>query len=235
MSLRAIAVLVTSAAAWIALIRVAGSDMASARSFMPAWALMMSAMMLPAVAPVASLYVRTIPAKPRRQLAFVAGYALTWGATAPAAYGISLVVQHMIAPHPLAARFTAAGIFAACGAYQLTPLKDKCLRHCRSPIGQLMRYASYGGPARDLRVGIHHGAYCVGCCWALMLVLFAFGTMSLFAALGLTVLVATEKLTPVGRQVSRLASWAALVLAAAALVVPGIAAGLQPMGPTPGM
>ncbi|HSF27157.1 MAG TPA: DUF2182 domain-containing protein, partial [Actinomycetes bacterium] len=192
-------------------------------------------MMLPAVAPVASLYVRTIPdGSHRRLLGFVAGYLLVWTASAVPAYALSLLVMHQISPHPTAARLTAAGIFAVCGVYQLTGLKDRCLRHCRSPLGQLMRYASYDGPGRDLRVGLHHAAYCLGCCWALMLLLFAFGTMTLLAALGLCVLVVVEKLAPAGRQVSRLIGVAALGLAVVALFVPELAPGLAPMMPSPG-
>jgi predicted metal-binding membrane protein len=231
----AVALLVLAAAAWITLALVAGSDMTAASTFLPAWALMMTAMMLPAVAPVASLYVRTIPGGSQvRLLGFVAGYLLVWSVSAVPAYALSLLVMHQISPHPLAARLTAAGIFAVCGVYQLTGLKDRCLRHCRSPLGQLMRYASYDGPARDLRVGMHHAAYCLGCCWALMLLLFAFGTMTLLAALGLCVLVVMEKLSPAGRQVSRLISVAALGLAVVALFAPAIAPGLAPMMAPPG-
>ena len=95
---------------------------------------------------------------------------------------------------------------------------------------------SYDGPARDLRVGMHHAAYCLGCCWALMLLLFAFGTMSLLAALSLCVLLVVEKLAPVGRQFSRLVGLVALGLAVVALFVSAIAPGLSPMmAPSGGM
>lgn len=228
---RTVVVLVAAAAAWVALIGLVGSDMSSARAFMPAWALMMTAMMLPAVAPVASLYTRMISSSSVRMVAFLLGYLVVWAATALPAYGLSVVVQHGVAPHPAAARVTGAAIFALCGVYQLSGLKDRCLRHCRSPIGQLMRYGSYAGRARDFRVGLHHAAYCLGCCWTLMLLLFAFGTMALLAALGLAVVVALEKLTPFGQRVARLTGWAALALAVAALAVPALAPGLAPMSP----
>ena len=149
---RAVALLAFAAAAWITLTLVAGSDMTTAASFLPAWALMMAAMMLPAVAPVASLYVRTIPGGNHRRLGgFVAGYLLVWIASAVPAYGLSLLVMHQVSPHPPAARWTAAGIFAVCGIYQLTGLKDRCLRHCRSPLGQLMRYVVRRTRARPAR------------------------------------------------------------------------------------
>ena len=74
--------------------------------------------------------------------------------------------------------------FAAAGLYQLTPLKDLCLSHCRSPLGLLLHYGSYRGKARDLRVGVHHGGYCLGCCWALMVILIAVGVMNIAAMVG---------------------------------------------------
>lgn len=229
-SWHAVVVLVAAGVAWLGLVQLAGSDMTSARAFIPAWALMMTAMMLPAVALVASLYTRTItPPSWARQATFLLGYLVVWVGTALPAYGLSVLVQHAVTPHPTVARVTGAAIFGLCGAYQLSGLKDRCLRHCRSPLGQLMRYASYAGRARDLRVGLHHAAYCLGCCWALMLLLFAFGTMALLAALGLTVVVVLEKLTPFGPRVARVTGWLALGLAVAALAVPELAPGLAPM------
>jgi predicted metal-binding membrane protein len=191
-------------------------------------------MMLPAVAPVAALYAATLRRRrAARLLAFAGGYLAVWAATAGPAYALSTLVDDGVAPHPLARRLTAAAIFACCGVYQLTPLKERCLRHCRSPLAQLLRYASFTGRARDLRVGAFHAAYCLGCCWALMLLLVAFGTMSLGAALALAALVAAEKLTPWGPAVARLAGWAALALAVTALVVPGVAPGLAPSDMAP--
>ncbi len=75
---------------------------------------------------------------------------------------------------------TAAGVAAylGCGLYQLSPLKYRCLAHCRSPLSLFLKYSSYQGLLRDFRVGAHHGAYCLGCCWALMVVLLALGAMS---------------------------------------------------------
>jgi hypothetical protein len=74
----------------------------------------------------------------------------------------------------------AVAVFAACGVYQVSSLKDRWLAHCRSPLGLLMHYASYRGRSRDLRVG-HNGAYCVGCCWGLMVILIAVGVMNVAA------------------------------------------------------
>ena len=94
-------------------------------------------------------------------------------------------------------------VFAAAGLYQLSPLKDRCLAHCRSPLGLLLHYGSYQGRSRDLRVGVHHGGYCLGCCWALMVILIAVGVMNMAAMVGLAALVLTEKVWRWGPLASR--------------------------------
>ena len=98
---------------------------------------------------------------------------------------------------PASSRISPAGL------YQLSPLKYRCLSHCRSPLSLFFHYSSYQGPLRDLRVGAHHGAYCLGCCWALMLVLLALGAMSLVPMLILAVVVLTEKLWSRGEAFAR--------------------------------
>jgi predicted metal-binding membrane protein len=225
----ALALLLAAAAAWAALATgTAGMD--SMAAFLPAWSVMMAAMMLPAVTPVAALYARTLRAGSRLRLySFAGGYLLVWALTALPAYAAWTGLRDAVLPHPLAARLIASGVFGLCGIYQLTPLKERCLSHCRSPLGLLMRYASYRGAARDLRAGAHHAGYCLGCCWALMLLLFAFGAMSLPAAAGLTAVVVAEKLSPWGRAVSRIVGVTALVLAVLVLAVPALAPGLAPM------
>jgi predicted metal-binding membrane protein len=121
----------------------------------------------------------------------------------------------------------AAAIFLACGVYQLTPLKDRCLRHCRSPLGLLLHYGNYKGPVRDVRVGVHHGAYCAGCCVGLMALLVAFGLMNLLAMAGLVAVVIAEKYWRYGVVLSRAVGVAALVAAVAVFWVPGLAPGLR--------
>jgi predicted metal-binding membrane protein len=225
----AAALLLVAVGAWVALASLAMTSMDAASTFIPAWALMMTAMMLPAVAPVAALYARTLDGRRRRLVLFSLGYLTAWALTSLPAYGVWLLVDHRVRVHPLAARITGAAIFAAVGLYQLTPLKERCLRHCRSPFGQLMRYASWRGRGRDFVVGLHHAAYCIGCCWALMLLLFAFGAMTIAAALGLAAVVIVEKLSPWGAWVSRAVGVAALVWAGVVLVAPDAAPGLAPM------
>ncbi len=136
-------------------------------------------------------------------------------------------------PRTNAAVWTAAGVAAylACGVYQLSPLKYRCLRHCRSPLSLFFHYSSYQGPLRDLRVGLHHGAYCLGCCWGLMVVLLALGAMSIVPMVVLAAVVLTEKLWSRGEAFSRLVGVACLVLAVATIWYPGLAPGFQPAVP----
>ncbi|MFO1352356.1 MAG: DUF2182 domain-containing protein [Gammaproteobacteria bacterium] len=155
----------------------------SALVFLPLWIAMMVAMMFPAVAPVVSLYAALVE---RRRAGgevaaptwiFVAGYLAVWSLCGVGAYLLARVVPAlgMMAPglhldHPL----LAGGVLILAGAYQLTPLKQICPRHCRSPLGVIMNHWR-PGMIGALRMGFLHGAYCLGCCWALMLVLFAGG------------------------------------------------------------
>jgi len=94
------------------------------------------------------------------------------------AYGLAWLAGWLTGKHPGAAHILAVATFAACGVYQLSRLKDRCLAHCRSPLGLLLHYGSYRGKLRDLRAGVHHGAYCLGCCWGLMVILVAVGVMN---------------------------------------------------------
>lgn len=235
LTLPGIAVLVVTALlAWGALVQVRANDTTAVAAFIPVWVLMMTAMMLPSVTPVAGMYARTLrSARSWRLVAFAAGYLAVWTLTALPAYAASALVRHAVLPHPLAARLVGAGVFAVCGGYQLTPYKDRCLRHCRSPLAQLMRYVGFTGRTRDLRVGVHHAGYCLGCCWALMLVLFGLGAMNLVAALGLAVLIAAEKYLPWGPRLSRVVGVLALGWAVVVLIAPGAAPGLQPMPDQP--
>ena len=91
-------------------------------------------------------------------------------------------------------RCAGVAAYLACGLYQLSSLKLRCLRHCRSPLSLFFHCSSFRGRLRDLRVGAHHGAYCLGCCWALMVVLLALGAMSVVPMLVLAAVVVTEKL-----------------------------------------
>ncbi len=175
------------------------------------WAVMMFAMMLPSVTPTVMIYerVRAKRAEAGRPFVptggFVAGYLLIW-------VGFSLVATMLnwwlhtsgelssmmghVAPAVGGMLLIVAGVF------QWTPLKNACLKHCRSPMGFLMTHWREG-VIGALRMGLHHGAYCLGCCWMLMVILFVLGVMNLPWVAALTIVVLAEKVLPAGLYLSR--------------------------------
>jgi predicted metal-binding membrane protein len=196
-------------------------------AFVGVWTLMMAAMMMPSIAPVAALYARSFGAdRPRRLVVFAAGYLLVWAAAGLPAFAVAWAIDHLAEAGGVATRAVVAGLFLAVAVYQLTPLKRMCLEHCRSPLAQLLHYASFRGRLRDLRVGAHHAAFCLGCCWALMMLLVALGTMNLLVMVGLAAFVLLEKYAPHGVVFSRFAAVAAGVLAVAAIASPQAFLGL---------
>jgi predicted metal-binding membrane protein len=227
--------LIAAAAAWAGTIALAhrmtgmsGTMGLGLAVFVPVWTLMMAAMMLPSVSPVASLYARTVQTNRTARIAgLVAGYLGVWAAAGVPAYGLAWLTGWLTGKHPGTAHILAVAIFAACGVYQLSRLKDRCLAHCRSPLGLLLHYGSYRGRLRDLRAGAHHGAYCLGCCWGLMVILIAVGVMNLLAMVGLAAVVLIEKTWRWGPAVGRLAGVAALALAIAVIWFPWLAPGLH--------
>jgi predicted metal-binding membrane protein len=200
--------------------------------FVPVWTLMMAAMMLPSVTPTASLYAKTFrDNRAVRTTGLVVGYLAVWAAAGVPAYGLARLAGWLTGKHPSAAHIMAVAVFAVCGLYQLTGLKDRCLRHCRSPLGLLLHYGSYQGRSRDLRVGARHGAYCLGCCWGLMVILIAVGVMNVVAMIGLAALVLAEKAWRWGPAAGRLAGTAVLALAVATIWLPWLAPGLHAAPP----
>ena len=207
-----------------------------AGSFAAVWALMMAAMMLPSAAPFASLYSRTFTdGRGSRLGAFASGYLIVWTLAALPAYGLAWLAGRLAGGHPAAATAAAVAIFAACGAYQLTPLKDRCLARCRSPLGFMLKLGAYRGRTRDLRAGLYHGTFCLACCWALMAVLVAFGLMNVIAMVVLAGAVLAEKTWARGARFSRALGIAALALAIAVIFEPGLAPGLHYAAGTGGM
>lgn len=215
---------------------MAGAMGLGAGSFAAVWALMMAAMMLPSVAPFASLYVRTLEDRRGLRLAgFASGYLIVWILAGLPAYGLARLAGRLAGAHPTAATVLAVAIFAACGAYQLTPLKGWCLARCRSPLGFVLKLGGYRGRTRDLRAGLRHGAFCLACCWALMALLAAFGLMNLIAMVVLAVAVLVEKTWARGPLFARGLGIAALVLAVVVVFEPGLAPGLHHVGSQGGM
>lgn len=196
-------------------------------AFVGVWLLMMVAMMLPAVSPVARLYTRTMPT-PRtvRVAAFLCGYLLVWAAAGLPAFALAWGAGRLATNQPATARVSAVATFLAVAAYQVSPLKEVCLRACRSPLGLLLRYANLTGRLRDLRVGAHHGLYCLGCCWALFASLIALGMMNVLAMVALAGAVTAEKLWSHGIGLSRLLALAAVGVAVLVAVHPEWATGL---------
>ncbi len=186
------------------------------------WAAMMVAMMLPSALPTILIFHSAVQNDPkvssprRRMFAFVAGYIFAWfgfsvGATL-LQWGLAeaaLLSPMMVSASP----WLGGAILIVAGVYQWTPLKHACLQQCRSPLAFLMEHWQPGMP-RALRLGLRHGLRCVGCCWALMLLLFVGGVMSLLWIGAITAFVLMEKLAPYGAQGGRLAGLA-LVIAGA--------------------
>ena len=233
----AAALLALAAGAWAATVAISrgmaampGTMGLGLAAFAAVWTLMMAAMMLPSVTPVASLYARTVPPGPSRiprAGALVAGYLLVWAAAGLPGYGLAWAAGRLVGSYPAAAHALAVAVYAACGAYQFSSLKARCAAHCRSPIALLLHYGSYRGRLRDLRAGAHHGAYCLGCCWALMVVLVAVGVMNVLAMAALAFFVLVEKTSARGEAAGRVAGVVALGLAVATVWAPWLAPGLH--------
>jgi predicted metal-binding membrane protein len=196
-------------------------------AFLAMWVAMMVAMMLPSVAPTAMLWVRARHVTGLRAVSFVAGYLIAWALYGVAAYAVLLGAGRLTERAPEAATWVGAAVLAAAGIYQLTPLKQRCLKHCRSPVGSLLHYGGYEGATADLRVGLHHGLYCVGCCWALMAILVVVGVMNIAVMALLALVVLAEKVWRGGETVARVAGFALLVAAVLAPFYPWLLPGLR--------
>lgn len=212
------------------------SSLGSLGWFLGTWVVMMAAMMLPSVAPTIALYSRLQRASsPLSPWLFAAGYLLTWAAAGLLAYGIGRTA-HAVLGDTLSwhrsGRTIAGATLLVAAVYELTPLKDVCLGHCRSPLGALL------GSWRDgrlgaVRMGLRNGAWCVGCCWALMAALFALGVMSLTWMALVAAIIAVEKMLPWRGVVTFAAAGLLLGLGLLLLVAPQMLPGLTaPSGMT---
>jgi predicted metal-binding membrane protein len=185
-----------------------GTDMGAFGWFLGIWVTMMAAMMLPSAAPMVLLFDRVSGERARRggdplpTWIFVAGYLATWTAYGLAAYGLYRLVASFefgFLDWDRGGPWIAGIAVAVAGIYELTPLKSVCLRHCRSPL----HYVLGGwreGRLGAMRMGAEHGAYCVGCCWGLMVVLFALGVMSLVWMGIVAALIFAQKVLPFGER-----------------------------------
>lgn len=165
--------------------------------FVASWTLMMMAMMLPSAAPFILLYRKG--ASTPQTVRLIAGYILIWALAGLPAYFAMKDLPMSVGP----------GALALAGVYQLTPVKNACLRRCRSPADFLIQKWGTGA----FRLGAEHGFWCFGCCWALMMVLVLVGAMGMAWVIGLAAVVAIEKLTRHGLVWARITGVAFIVTA----------------------
>jgi predicted metal-binding membrane protein len=190
--------------------------------FAATWVAMMVAMMFPAAAPMVLLYGRMRQQDPTSVTLFTASYIALWFAFGAVAYLLCAAVEDATSRSAWVAMNwgrVGGGLLVVAGAYQLTPLKDVCLRHCRSPLAFVMSHWR-DGRAGAINMGLTHGLYCMGCCWLLFLILIPLGVMNVAAMAAVALLVFMEKVAPWGKPAG--------VAAGSALVVAGIAVVIDP-------
>ena len=210
----------------------AGWSFAGLLVFVTVWTIMMVAMMLPAAAPMILIFAAAQARRDRHVAVptwiFVAGYILVWAAAGLGAYVLDQAFTELLKSHASIDRVTWAplalgGTLALAGLYQFTPLKHVCLRQCRSPWGFVAQYWREGRTGA-VNMGVQHGVYCLGCCWALFAVLTAVGMMSIAWMLSLTLVVFAEKVFPYGVRISAAVGVAliaiGLLIASGALQLP---------------
>jgi predicted metal-binding membrane protein len=193
--------LLVSVATWAALLAMGDEMPMGAGLWIGAWTVMMTAMMLPSTSPLVLLYARQSTAT--SSVLLTGGYVAVWAGVGLAAYGVDVRL-----PDPR--NGVVGAVLIGAGLYQLTPLKTACLKRCRNPADFLVTHWRRGRVGA-LRLGVEHGAYCVGCCWALMGVLIVAGSMSLAWVVAIALVVAGEKLLPAGQLFGHLGGGGLLV------------------------
>ncbi len=193
------------------------------------WAVMMVGMMTPSAAPMILLYgqvarqAATLGRPFASALWFATGYLLAWTAFALVATAAQYGLERAALVSPLTMRAggdMGALVLIAAGIYQWTPLKQACLAHCRAPLSFVQHHGGFKSTAAgSLRLGGQHGLYCIGCCWALMALLFVGGVMNALWIAGLAILVLAEKVVPGGRRLARVAG--ALMIAGGGWMLAG--------------
>jgi predicted metal-binding membrane protein len=203
-----------------------GTDPGTLGFYVTTWVVMMAAMMFPSIAPMVLMYVGLQRGRRAKGLAapvgatacFVAGYLLIWAVVGLVGYAVLELGRELdggFFAWDHAGKWTAAGVLAVAAIYEFTPAKQACLKRCRGPLGFLVSEWR-DGRLGALRMGVVHGGWCVGCCWALMAALFALGAMSLFWMIVVALLIAVEKLLP----------WRAAATAGVAAVLAALAIGV---------
>ena len=244
-ALASVLALLAAIAWWLSSRRMAGMsgsglELGGLGFYVVVWVLMMAAMMFPSITPMVLVYDRLRRARRTRgggapgvdgTALFIGGYLVTWTAAGIVAYALIATGSSLdigaLAFDRWGSEVVAVVVLAG-AAYQLTPLKEACLRRCRGPFSFVLEHW-HGGRSGALRMGAVHGGWCVGCCWALMATLFALGIMSVGWMAFVAALIAVEKLLP--RQASRLVAVVLLALGLATLLAPDAVPGLggEPM------
>ena len=211
-------------AAWLCQALPAGSVVLPALLYVVGWVLMTAAMMLPTTLPLLAIFARLIEKRPDRArlLALVIlGYLLIWGAFGLAAHGVDYLLHRLVVAVPwltFNGWIIGAGVLAAAGAFQFSTLKYDCLDKCRAPFSFVNEHwRGRAAHRQSFLLGIHHGIFCVGCCWAIMLLMFVVGTGSVGWMLALGTVMAIEKNVPWGRRLSAplgvgLLGWASILV-----------------------
>jgi predicted metal-binding membrane protein len=240
--------LTLAAASWVVLVWQATSmDMAAmgptmgmtAPLFLTVWVVMMVAMMFPTAAPMILTFHRLQAGKRERgesfvaTWVFVAAYLAVWTLFGVLAYLGATAAQALATSwSPGVAARVGGVILILAGIYQLSPLKNLCLSKCRTPLTFIMT-AWKDGVGGAVRMGLEHGAYCLGCCWLLFVMLFPLGIMNVAAMAVITLLIFAEKTLPMGRRVSQGAAAALIIYGAVVLAVPEVLPTFMASGSTP--
>ena len=200
----------------------------SAVLFIAIWVVMMVAMMFPTAAPMILMY-RSVYAGKRQQeqpfvptWIFVSAYLFVWSLCGVVAYLLAVGIEQVAAQSMWLMENSArlgGVVLVVVGLYQLSPLKHVCLSKCRTPLQFILSSwrDGYGGA---FRMGLEHGAYCLGCCWLLFVILFPFGIMNVAAMALVTVLIYAEKSLPIGRQISQIAGVGLIVYGVIVIFIP---------------
>ncbi|MHB8587430.1 MAG: DUF2182 domain-containing protein [Candidatus Dormibacteraceae bacterium] len=227
------ALLACAAAAWLVTAEQAasmsgmgGMAMLAAGLFLVTWVVMMVAMMFPSVAPMVLTHAHIVRSRGEGTIptvSFVLGYLVVWTAAGLVPLAVIQLLGSSIAA-PLSGWLPRLGgaVVLIAGAYQLTPLKNACLRACRSPLSFVLSHDFGGGAPSAVRAGMSHGVWCLGCCWALMAVLAVVGLMNLAWMAVFALVFFLEKNWRQGVMLSRIAGVACVALGAAVLARPDI-------------
>jgi predicted metal-binding membrane protein len=228
------ALLVCAAAAWLFTISQANSmamggvAMMGAGLFLITWLVMMVAMMFPSVAPMTLAFAGITRSRGQGSAptaAFVAGYLLVWTAAGLIPLAVLQAMNQVWMTPPSWLPRAGGAVIILAGIYQFTPLKDACLRACRSPLGFLITHDWGGGPVSAVRAGASHGLYCLGCCWALMAVLAVLGLMNIAWMAVIAAIFFIEKNVRRGELLPRIVGAACIAGGLAVVVWPSLLGG----------